>query len=138
MFVLKRKNTSLKTNQNVRGEKKSEGVESLSIPSAGLLSRQWDHQYERMARTICWSGGLPHIIIFMTLSVHITIVFISIIMKRCSGNTLVGESASHKHFKTEGNGKDLLFSQYYTLYISTLVHLAIMRYFRRKESEETK
>ena len=47
MFELKRKSTFLKTNQNVRGEKKSEGVESLSIPSAGLLPRQWDHQYER-------------------------------------------------------------------------------------------
>ena len=80
-FELSRKNIFLKTNQNVRGEKKSEGVESLSIPSAGLLPRQWDHQYERMARTIWWSGALPHIIIFMTLSIHMTIVFISIDMR---------------------------------------------------------
>ena len=75
--------------QNVRGEKKSEGVESLSIPSAGLLPRQWDHQYERMARTIWWSGALPHIIIIMTLSIYITIVFIYINMRGCSGQYML-------------------------------------------------
>ena len=79
--------------QNVRGEKKSEGVESLSIPSAGLLPRQWDHQYERMARTIWWSGGWPHIIIFMILSIHINIDFLTRVWPGQYGGR---GSASHK------------------------------------------
>ena len=89
MFALKRKITFFENKPECEGGEEKWRSRELIYSFGGALtpsvgSSIWEDGQDNMV-----AGGLPHIIIFRTLRIHITIVFISINMRGCSGQYML-------------------------------------------------